>query len=52
VTLQNTTTRDGHVVKRVRVGVYVSMEAAQQAADMVIKRFGARGVEPFIIRRY
>ena len=52
VTLQNTTTRDGHVVKRVRVGVYVSMDEAEKASELVIKRFGARGVEPFITRRY
>jgi rare lipoprotein A len=52
VTLQNVTTRDGHSVKRVRVGVYVSMEAAEKAAELIIKRFGARGVEPFITRRY
>ena len=52
VTLQNATTRDGRVVKRIRVGVYVSMDEAQKAADLVVKRFGARGVEPFITRRY
>jgi rare lipoprotein A (peptidoglycan hydrolase) len=52
VTLQNTTTKDGRVVKRIRVGVYVTMEAAQQGAELVVKRFGDRGVEPFITRRY
>lgn len=52
VTLQNTTTPDGRVVKRVRVGVYMTMEEAQKAAELVIKRFGARGVDPFITRRY
>lgn len=52
VTLQNTRTRDGQVVMRVRVGVYISMDEAEKAADLVIKRFGARGVDPFITRRY
>jgi rare lipoprotein A len=52
VTLQSATTRDGHTVKRVRVGAYVSMDSAEKAAELVIKRFGARGVEPFITRRY
>lgn len=52
VTLQSATTREGRVVKRVRVGVYGSMDEAEKAAELVIKRFGARGVEPFITRRY
>lgn len=52
VTLQNATTQDGRVVKRVRVGVYLTMDEAQKAAELVIKRFGARGVDPFITRRY
>jgi rare lipoprotein A len=52
VTLQNATTVDGRVVKRVRVGVYLTMDEAQSAAELVIKRFGARGVDPFITRRY
>ena len=52
VTIQNATTRDGRVVKRIRVGVYVSMDEAEKAAELVIKRFGARGVDPFITRRY
>lgn len=52
VTLQNVTTQDGQVVKRVRVGAYVSLDEAGKAAELVSKRFGARGVEPFITRRY
>ena len=52
VTLQNATTREGRSVKRVRVGVYVSLDEAEKAAELVSKRFGARGVEPFITRRY
>jgi len=52
VTLQNVATRDGRVVKRVRVGIYASMDEAEKAAELVSKRFGARGVEPFITRRY
>jgi rare lipoprotein A len=52
VTLQNATTRGGHVVKRVRVGVYTTMDEAEKAAELITKRFGARGVEPFITRRY
>lgn len=52
VTLQNATTVDGKVVKRVRVGVYLTMAEAQKAAELVIKQFGARGVDPFITRRY
>ena len=52
VTLQDATTRNGLVVKRVRVGAYASMDEAEKAAELVSKRFGARGVEPFITRRY
>ena len=52
VTLQNVTTRDGQVMRRVRVGVYASMDEARKAAELVNKRFGARGVEPFVTRRY
>jgi rare lipoprotein A len=52
VTLMDATTREGQIVKRVRVGAYVSMDEAEKAAELVSKRFGARGVEPFITRRY
>jgi rare lipoprotein A len=52
VTAQSFTTTDGRVVQRLRVGAYTSMEEAQKAAELVSQRFGARGVEPFITRRY
>ncbi|MFZ1614213.1 MAG: septal ring lytic transglycosylase RlpA family protein [Holophaga sp.] len=51
VNLQETHTRDGVLVKRVRVGSYSRFEDAQRAAEEISKRFGDRGVEPFIIRR-
>lgn len=52
VTLQDVTTQEGRTVKRVRVGAYVSMDEAEKAAELVSMRFGGRGVEPFITRRY
>ncbi len=51
VTLVDATSRDGKVVKRVRVGTYGTLAEAQRAAEMITERFGARGVEPFITRR-
>jgi rare lipoprotein A len=51
VTLQSGRTRDGREVKRVRVGSFTRLEDAQKAADEIAKRFGDRGVEPFITRR-
>jgi len=41
----------GHQMKRVRVGAFVRLEDAQRAAEEIAKRFGDRGVEPFITRR-
>ena len=52
VTLEDVTTPEKRTVKRVRVGAYVSMDEAKKAAELVSKRFGGRGVEPFITRRY
>lgn len=52
VSVQNVMTADGRAIKRIRVGSYTSLGEAQQAAELVIKRFGARGVDPFITRRY
>ncbi len=51
VTLQDGRTRGGRDVKRVRVGSFTRFEDAQKAADEIAKRFGDRGVEPFITRR-
>jgi len=51
VVLQSTTDRDGHAIKRVQVGSYDTMEEAERAARELAKRFGDRGVEPFITRR-
>lgn len=51
VTLQDAVARDGRSVKRVRVGTYTRLEDAEKAADQIAKRFGDRGVEPFITRR-
>lgn len=51
VTLQNGRTQAGRDVKRVRVGSFARFEDAQKAADEIAKRFGDRGVEPFITRR-
>jgi len=51
VTLQDARTSGGRSVKRVRVGSYSSLEDAQKASEEIAKRFGDRGVEPFITRR-
>lgn len=51
VTVRDGRTRGGREVKRVRVGSYSCFEDAQKAADEIAKRFGDRGVEPFITRR-
>lgn len=51
VNLQDARTRDGLLVKRVRVGTFARFEDAQKAAEEISKRFGDRGVEPFITRR-
>jgi len=51
VTIQDGRTRGGRDVKRVRVGSFTRFEDAQKAADEIAKRFGDRGVEPFITRR-
>jgi len=51
VSLQEVHTRGGREVKRVRVGSFVRLEDAQKAAEEIAKRFGGRGVEPFITRR-
>ena len=51
VTLEDAVARNGQMIKRVRVGSYLSLEEARKAADLVTLRFGARGVEPFITRR-
>ena len=51
VSLQEARTRQGAVVQRVRVGAYTRYEDALKAASEIAKRFGNRGVEPFITRR-
>ena len=51
VTLQNATTRNGQVVKRVRVGSYTTRQDAEQAAQQIAKLLKDRGVEPFITRQ-
>lgn len=51
VNLQAARTRDGRDVKRVRVGTFSRFEDAQKAADEIARRFGDRGVEPFVTRR-
>jgi len=51
VSLQDVRTKGGHQMKRVRVGAFVRLEDAQRAAEEIAKRFGDRGVEPFITRR-
>jgi len=50
VTLQDATSDRGRDVKRVRVGSYQSLEAAQRAAEQIAKFFKDRSVEPFITR--
>jgi len=50
VTLQDATSDWGRDVKRVRVGSYQSLEAAQRAAEQIAKFFKDRSVEPFITR--
>ena len=50
VSLQDVRTK-GAEMKRVRVGAFVRLEDAQRAAEEIAKRFGDRGVEPFITRR-
>lgn len=52
VVLQNAFDREGRPIKRVQVGSYSSMEEAEKASSEIAKRFGDRGVEPFITRRY
>jgi rare lipoprotein A len=51
VSLQDARVRGGRSVKRVRVGSFTRFEDAQKAAEEIAKRFGDRGVEPFITRR-
>ena len=50
VTLQDATSRKGVEIKRVRVGSYQTLEAAQKAAEHIAKFFKDRNVEPFITR--
>ncbi len=50
VSLQEAHSR-GREVKRVRVGSFARLEDAQRTAEEIAKRFGDRGVEPFITRR-
>jgi len=42
---------DSGEVKHLHAGSWIRCEDAQQAADEIAKRFGDRGVEPFITRR-
>jgi len=51
VSLQGVRTKGGHQMKRVRVGAFIRLKDAQRAAEEIAKRFGDRGVEPFITRR-
>ncbi|BDU69166.1 hypothetical protein GETHOR_12670 [Geothrix oryzae] len=51
VSLQDTVTRGGLSVKRVRVGSYTSRQEAEQAAEEITKHLKDRGVEPFITRQ-
>jgi len=51
VVLQNALDREGRPIKRVQVGSFSSMEEAEKASSDISKRFGDRGVEPFITRR-
>lgn len=51
VTIQDVHIRGGRDVKRVLVGSFTRFEDAQKAAEEIAKRFGDRGVEPFITRR-
>jgi len=50
VTLQEAPPLNGRDVKRVRVGSYQTLEAAQRAAEQITKFFKDRSVEPFITR--
>ena len=50
VTLQDAPSRKGPDIKRVRVGNYQTLEAAQKAAEHIAKFFKDRNVEPFITR--
>ncbi len=52
VNLQETQTKDGVTIKRVRVGSYENMEQAVAAAEAISQRFKGRGLEPFITREY
>lgn len=51
VTLQNANTRNGHSVKRVRVGSYSSRADADKAAEQLARQLKDRGVEPFVTRQ-
>jgi rare lipoprotein A len=51
VFLQNAIGKGGQQIVRVQVGSYASMEAAEKASSEMAKRFGDRGVDPFITRR-
>lgn len=51
VSLQQATLPNGHVIHRVRVGVYTRLTDAKKAAEDLQRLFGDRGVEPFITRR-
>lgn len=51
VSLLDAVARDGRPVKRVRVGSYLRLTDAEQAADKVAKFFKDRNVEPFITRQ-
>ena len=50
VSLQEAQGISGREVKRVRVGSYQTLEAAQRAAEQITKFFKDRSVEPFITR--
>ncbi len=51
VTVLDAVAVDGRSVKQVQVGSYSTFEEAERAANKLSKRFGDRGVEPFITRR-
>lgn len=51
VALKSATDREGRPVTRVQAGSYMTMEEAEKASREIAKRFGDRGVEPFITRR-
>ena len=51
VVLKDVVVAGGKTVTRVQVGSFTTLEDAERLSDRIAKRFGDRGVEPFITRR-